>query len=199
MADTIVTTTITTTRTRIADFMLFDTYIIVDWSAANARKRGRDSIWICWRNRDGEEQLCNPPTRHAARVLLAEMIATAIGGGDRVLAGFDFPFGYPAGFAHQLGLNDAKPWRAAWNEIAHLIKDDDRNRNNRFWVGAEFNRRISGKQFPFWGCPASKEGTHLGQKFHKEHNENARRAPTYRLLDDRSTTVLETGLHRFSG
>jgi precorrin-8X/cobalt-precorrin-8 methylmutase len=151
--------------------LLFDTYIIVDWSASTVPKRGRDSIWICRRHSDGEEQLRNPPTRYAAKSLLAEMIGAAIQRGERVLAGFDFPFGYPAGFARQLGYHDAEPWRVTWNEIARLIKDDDTNRNNRFWVGAEFNRRISGKQFPFWGCPASKEGVHLGQKFHKGHNE----------------------------
>lgn len=161
--------------------MIFDTYLIVDWSAANTPKRGRDSIWICQRRRDGDEQLCNPSTRHAAQEILAEMIARAMAKGERVLVGFDFPFGYPAGFAHQLGLDGAEPWRVAWNEIARLIKDDDSNRNNRFWVGAEFNRRISGKQFPFWGCPASQEGVHLRQKFHRGHDE--RTLAERRLID----------------
>ena len=68
------------------------------------------------------------------------------------MVGFDFPFGYPAGFAARLGL-EGPPWRAVWDEIARLIEDDEGNRNNRFEVGAEFNRRVSGGRFPFWGCP----------------------------------------------
>jgi precorrin-8X/cobalt-precorrin-8 methylmutase len=147
---------------------LFDTYIIVDWSASNVPKRGKDSIWICKRHRDGEEQLCNPPTRHAARILLAEMIATAIGWGDRVLAGFDFPFGYPAGFAGRLGLPGIA-WRATWDEIARLIDDRENNHNNRFGVSAELNRRISDSLFPFWGCPAHLAGQFLGTRHHRGH------------------------------
>ena len=41
-----------------------------------------------------------------------------------------------------------------WDEIASLVTDDERNRNNRFEVGARFNQRVSGGRFPFWGCPA---------------------------------------------
>ncbi len=28
--------------------MMFDTFVIVDWSAATVPRTGRDSIWICW-------------------------------------------------------------------------------------------------------------------------------------------------------
>ena len=48
---------------------LFDTYIIVDWSAARTPKTGRDSIWICRLGLDGET-VVNPPTRAAARMLM---------------------------------------------------------------------------------------------------------------------------------
>src|SRR5258707_13999935 len=96
-------TTITIIRTRIrkTEMALFDTYIIVDWSASNVPKRGKDSIWICCRAPDGE-RFENPSTRHKARLLLADMLAEAMANGERVLAGFDFPFGYPAGFAARL-------------------------------------------------------------------------------------------------
>src|SRR5271157_4199718 len=111
---------------------LFDTYIIVDWSAARTPKTGRDSIWICRHRRNGET-VANPPTRHAALALLAEMLASAMHQGERVIAGFDFPFGYPAGFARRLGLTGA-PWRAVWDEIASRVDDQPDNRNNRFEV-----------------------------------------------------------------
>lgn len=65
---------------------LFDTYILVDWSAAKMPKTGRDSIWVCRHAPEGET-VANPPTRHAARLLLAEMLQGAMGRGERVVAG----------------------------------------------------------------------------------------------------------------
>src|SRR5205807_3546491 len=89
----------------------FDHYLIVDWSAASRPKTGRDSIWICHRGPDGE-RVENPPTRHLARLLLAEILAAATARDERAVLGFDFPFGYPSGLAARLGLNGAPPWRA---------------------------------------------------------------------------------------
>ena len=100
-------------------------------------RTGRDSIWICWIDAAGE-RLVNPATRHAAKTLLAEWLATAMSRNARVLMGFDFPFGYPAGFAARLGLS-GPPWRAVWDEIARLVSDDEHNLNNRFDVAAALN------------------------------------------------------------
>jgi precorrin-8X/cobalt-precorrin-8 methylmutase len=147
--------------------LLFDHHVIIDWSAASQKKRGRDSIWICHVGPHGEH--CqNPDTRHRAKQLLAEILTTAVRGGERVLLGFDFPFGYPAGFAARLGLS-GPPWRAVWDEIAGLLKDAEDNHNNRFSVGAELNRRVSGGRFPFWGCPAHISDEFLGPKHHRRH------------------------------
>jgi precorrin-8X/cobalt-precorrin-8 methylmutase len=146
---------------------LFDRYVIVDWSAASQPKTGRDSIWICCRGADGES-VSNPPTRHAAKGLLAEMLAGASERGERVILGFDFPFGYPQGFATRLGLAGT-PWRALWDEIAGLIEDGEDNRNNRFEIGAALNRRVSGGRFPFWGCPPGRSIEHLGPRHHNGH------------------------------
>ncbi|HWB50905.1 MAG TPA: hypothetical protein VG651_17475 [Stellaceae bacterium] len=146
---------------------LFDSYIIVDWSAARTPKTGRDSIWICRLGADGET-VVNPPTRHAARALLADMLGAAAAKGERVVTGFDFPFGYPAGFAARLGLRGT-PWRAVWDEIARLIADRDDNDNNRFAVAARLNQRVSGGVFPFWGCPAGAAGGFLGPRHHRGH------------------------------
>ena len=43
--------------------------------------------------------------------------------GKRVLIGFDFPFGYPAGFAARLGLS-GPPWQGVWAEIARLVRGE---------------------------------------------------------------------------
>ncbi len=146
---------------------LFEHYVIVDWSAANQPKTGRDSIWICHRGPRGE-RCDNPATRHLAGQLLGDILVDATACGERILLGFDFPFGYPAGFAQRLGLSGT-PWRAVWDEIARLLHDGEDNRNNRFELGAELNRRVSGKQFPFWGCPAKRACPHLGPKHHNGH------------------------------
>jgi hypothetical protein len=147
---------------------MFDSFVIVDWSAANLPRIGRDSIWICRRCGD-HETLVNPPTRHAAKALIAEWLMAACVADERVLVGFDFPLGYPAGFAARLGLS-GPPWRAVWDEIAGRITDDERNRNNRFDVADALNRRVSGGGFPFWGCPAAPVRTCLAGKHHRRHD-----------------------------
>lgn len=149
---------------------LFDTYILVDWSAAKTPKTGRDSIWICRHAPEGET-VANPPTRHAARLLLAEMLQGAMDRGERVVAGFDFPFGYPTGLARRLGL-EGTPWRAVWDEIAVLLDDCEDNHNNRFEVAAALNARVSGGAFPFWGRPVRLKSDFLGAKHHKRHLED---------------------------
>jgi precorrin-8X/cobalt-precorrin-8 methylmutase len=158
---------------------MFDTYGMVDWSAASVPRTGRDSIWICWLGPDGE-RLENPSTRSDARKLLGRRLAAAIAARQRVLLGFDFPFGYPAGFAARLGLS-GPPWRAVWNEIARLIEDEEDNRNNRFAVAALLNERVSGSPFPFWGRPARLKSTFLGAKHHKRHDSDELREK--RLID----------------
>jgi precorrin-8X/cobalt-precorrin-8 methylmutase len=159
---------------------MFDTFVMVDWSAATVPRTGRDSIWICWHAPDGE-RLVNPPTRHATKALLGEWLAEATTRGERVLLGFDFPFGYPKGFAAGLGLSGT-PWRAVWDEIAKYINDDENNANNRFDVAAAFNERISGGKFPFWGCPAVPPRACLGPKHHRGHEQNG--LAERRLIDE---------------
>ena len=149
---------------------MFDTFIIVDWSAANVPRLGRDSIWVC-RHRAADETLVNPPTRHLAKALIADWLAAALSTDERILLGFDFPFGYPAGFSRRLGLYGT-PWRAVWDEIAALIEDDENNRNNRFDVAEALNRRISDNVFPFWGCPAAPVRVHLQGKHHRRHDSD---------------------------
>jgi precorrin-8X/cobalt-precorrin-8 methylmutase len=162
---------------------MFDAFVMVDWSAANVPRSGRDSIWICWHDLAGE-RLVNPATRHQARSLLADWLEEPLARGEHVLVGFDFPFGYPAGFAARLGLSGS-PWRAVWEEIARLVSDDERNRNNRFDVAAAMNQRISGDKFPFWGCPAQPARNYLGPKHHRGHEQNG--LAERRLIDEYMT------------
>lgn len=150
--------------------MLFDTYICVDWSAAATPRTGRDSIWIGIQSRqnDGHStyRALNPATRLAARKILSNIIAAQIAHSRRVLVGFDFALGYPAGTAQALGLNRHAhaPWQAMQACLHSTVEDTDSNRNNRFAVAAEMNRRISGRAHPFWGTPTAHAGAFLSTK-----------------------------------
>jgi hypothetical protein len=159
---------------------MFDAFVMVDWSAANVPRTGRDSIWICWHDSTGE-RLVNPATRYQARALLADWLVEPLARGQRVLIGFDFPFGYPTGFAARLGLS-GPPWRAVWEEIARLVSDDEHNTNNRFGAAAAMNERISGDKFPFWGCPMRSARNCLGPKHHHGHEQNG--LAERRLIDE---------------
>lgn len=128
---------------------LFDSYLMVDWSAAAVPTVGRDSIWYALR--DGRSERCaNLPTRTAAQAALRALLLRLRGQNRRVLVGFDFPFGYPAGFAAALGLGD---WRSVWRFLADHIADADDNANDRFAAAARINRERFGGGFPFWGHP----------------------------------------------
>src|SRR5262249_41089420 len=120
---------------------------MVDWSAAATPKLGADSIWIAAlrRHRGGLETvlLQNLATRRDAAAVLRGLFIGGVARGERLLAGFDFPFGYPGGLARRLGLSSL-PWRSIWDEVARLLSDGPDNRNNRFSVAAELNRRLTG-------------------------------------------------------
>jgi hypothetical protein len=135
----------------------FDRYVVVDWSARSAPATGADSIWIA-DLAGGEVELANPPTRRRAADRLHEILDSSAD--DRVLLGFDASLGYPSGTAALLGLRGT-PWHSTWQLIAGLSTDDERNRNNRFAVAAELNRRSGQASGPFWGCPPSQVGCHL--------------------------------------
>jgi len=140
---------------------------MVDWSAAAVPRQGRDSIWIC--RRDGAGERCeNPATRLAARQLLLDWLVADQAAGRSVLAGFDFPFGYPRGFAARLGL--AEPaWRSIWTLLSTRITEAADNRNNRFAVAAALNRTISSGAAPFWGCPPREASDFLAMTHHRAH------------------------------
>ena len=134
---------------------LFDTHIIVDWSARSTPSPARptkDSIWWCTA-RDGVA--LDPEyarTRHEAIDRLAAILSTELDDGRRALVGFDFPFGYPAGVARTLtGRSSAF---ALWNWLNKQVKDAGDNANNRYEVAQAINQAYPGVG-PCWGRPAS--------------------------------------------
>ena len=136
---------------------LFDAVIIADWTAAEGKKLGDQSVWIGVAKRDVRFRLYtethNTATRAEGEALLNKLVSEHRKRGDRVLVGFDFNFGYPAGTAARLKL-DGTPWSAMWKFIAANIVDKADNTNNRYQVAAKINRLMTDEAWPMWGAPA---------------------------------------------
>ena len=143
---------------------LFNAYVIVDWSAASKPTTGADSIWIGVFKRDVRFRLTfesfNEPTRTSAEARLNALLADFKKRSERALVGFDFPLGFPRGFAAALKLK-GDPWRAAWDELGKRVVDKPTNVNNRFNVAAQLNRLLTDGPFPFWGAPVKDVQTTL--------------------------------------
>ena len=151
---------------------LFSAYIVVDWSAEAKPKTGADSVWIGVLKRDLRFRLSfeafNPATRAEAEIKLVAILDDLKKRSERALVGFDFPLGYPRGFAEAMKL-PGEPWRAMWDLMADRVKDKPNNINNRFGVGSYINTQLTGGPFPFWGCPPKDALTTLQPKKSRAH------------------------------
>lgn len=164
---------------------LFSAYVIVDWSAAAKPTTGADSIWIGVLKRDIRFRMAfesfNPATRAEAETRLTAILDDLKKRNERCLLGFDFPLGFPRGFAAALKLPGEAPWQATWDQLAKMVKDKPDNTNNRFGVGSEVNRRLTGGPFPFWGCPPKDALTTLQPKRTRNHGPDD--LPEFRHAD----------------
>ncbi len=146
----------------------FDQVVMVDWSARSAPSPARptkDAIFVAVAD-GGRTSVTYHRTRADALACLTGLFDAALATGQRVLAGFDFPFSYPRGFARAVtGTPD--PF-AVWNWLAARIADDDRNANNRFDVAEALNGLFPGVG-PFWGCPAASATAALPMKGSLRH------------------------------
>ncbi len=134
---------------------IFDTHVVVDWSARSKPSPAlptRDAIfWAVVR--DGVAQPVEyARTRADARARLLDLILAERAAGRRVLVGFDFAFGYPAGVAEHLTGQVSGP--ALWDWIADRVEDSVDNANNRYQVASAVNGTYPGVG-PMWGRPAS--------------------------------------------
>ncbi len=138
--------------------MTFDKVVIVDWSGGNDRgpTPKADAIWAC--------VSCDNPiyfrNRQLAEIWLVDTIERAVRSGSRMLVGFDFPFGYPAGFAPALcGSSDPLD---LWGWFAEHIMDTPKS-NNRFDIAGQINAGLPGIG-PFWGNGLQRDIAHLPRK-----------------------------------
>ena len=135
----------------------FHTHIVVDGSARSSRsprKPSKDAIWWCVAQIDGPCVKVREPeykrTRHEAIRCLVRLMEVELNAGRRVLAGLDFPFGYPASVAQRLtGTASAL---SLWDWLAKRIEDKPDYRNNRYDVAARINDAYPGIG-PCWGRP----------------------------------------------
>jgi hypothetical protein len=130
---------------------LFDRIIVVDWSGKatpSPARPSRDAIWIgvCDAGQERQEYF---RTRAAAEAWLIAAVAE----GGRQLVGFDFPMGYPTGFARRLTGSPHARGLHGW--LAGRIVDGPDNANNRFDVASDINGLIGGAGV-FWGCPKAR-------------------------------------------
>ncbi|MFD0859097.1 molybdopterin-binding protein [Roseovarius aquimarinus] len=129
----------------------FDSVLVVDWSAASTRAPARpskDAIWLGFVQGGAPQEPVYCRTRIEAEARIAAIIEAERRAGRRLLAGFDFPFGYPRGVARRAtGRDDAL---VLWDWLAGRIKDSETGANNRFDVAEAMNALFEGPG-PFWG------------------------------------------------
>lgn len=133
--------------------MRFDRVIVVDWSAANlptSPTNRSNAAWIGCHDAEGGIEW-HHRTRASAEAQIVTLIQTAREQGLRVLVGFDFAMGFPAGFAAR--LTGEATARAVWKHLAGVIEDRADNRNNRFEVASRINACFTGGPGPFWSHP----------------------------------------------
>lgn len=164
---------------------LFNAYVIVDWSAASKAGSGADSVHIGVLRRDVRFRLTfesfAPATRAEGEKRLAAILEERRKHGDKTFLGLAFPLGFPRGLAAGLKLS-GEPWTAVWDQLDKMVKDKADNTNNRFGVGAEINRRLTGGPFPFWGAAPRDTLTTLQPKRQRDHGEGD--VPEFRHSDE---------------
>ncbi len=130
----------------------FDTVLIADWSAGKRApaKPSKDAIWLGVARQGVTEEPIYCRSRLEAEAWMAAFFRRERDAGRRVLAGFDFPFGYPAGFAAKITGSDDP--LALWAWLADRIEDQPDGTNNRYAVAEAMNAVFEGAG-PFWGKP----------------------------------------------
>ena len=126
----------------------FDSICVVDWSAGNdTGPRPRpDAIWAAVVGNGEAEEPVYLRNRVEALDWLNALIERELQEGRRLLLGFDFPFGYPTGFAERI-VGGPLPLKL-WDHIAERLKDTPKA-NSRFDLAGEINASFDGVG-PFW-------------------------------------------------
>ena len=138
--------------------MLFDTYIIVDWSARQSpspKEPEANAIWAAAAHRtDNTVTTKYLRTRNQTYDYLTQSIKEALANCRRVLVGFDFPLGYPGSFAKRLTGEPSA--LQLWDWLYERVSDARNNNSNRYDVAEDINLcHYSSVNGPFWGRHSS--------------------------------------------
>ncbi|SPH24006.1 hypothetical protein DEA8626_03053 [Defluviimonas aquaemixtae] len=126
----------------------FDTIAVIDWTGGRdtGPRPRKDAIWAAV-TREGEaEAPVYLRNRQVAEDWLIRLFEEEAAAGRRTFAGFDFPFGYPDGFARRVTGRD-DPF-ALWDWFAANLADGPEG-NNRFHLAGRLNEMFPGTG-PFW-------------------------------------------------
>ena len=140
----------------------FDTVAIVDWSGGNdtGPRPRKDAIWLGITRNEKDQEPVYIRNRTLAEEILQNLIAEETAANRRLFIGFDFPFGFPTGFARALTGSDNPLDLWAW--FAEHVTDSPRA-NNRFDLAARINTRFPGIG-PFWFNALKADLPHLPRK-----------------------------------
>jgi molybdopterin molybdotransferase len=135
---------------------------MVDWSGGNDRgpTPKKDAIWVCVARDGVAEDPVYLRNRAVTEDWITKFLTSERAAGRRVLAGFDFAFGYPAGFGKTLTGND-DPF-AIWDWFEARV-EDHADSNNRFDVAGQINAMFPGVG-PFWGNGLKRDVPDLPRK-----------------------------------
>ncbi|MFT6074501.1 MAG: molybdopterin molybdotransferase, partial [Yoonia sp.] len=149
---------------------------MVDWSGGNDRGATpkKDAIWVCAARGGVADEPIYMRNRQVAEEWILAFLKAEQAAGRRVLAGFDFAFGYPVGFGSAL-IGSDDPF-ALWQWITDRIEDSPKA-NNRFDVAGAINAQFDGVG-PFWGNGLSRDIAHLPRKGldRRDHGMREKRA-----------------------
>ena len=142
--------------------MSWDTFVMVDWSGGNDRgaSPAADAIWVGVNRGDQSEDPLYFRNRQVYTAWITAFIDAELIAGRRAMIGFDFPFGYPAGFGkHLIGTDDPI---ALWQWFHERVEDAPKA-NNRFDIAGQINGTLPGIG-PFWANGLKREIPNLPRK-----------------------------------
>jgi molybdopterin molybdotransferase len=151
---------------------------MVDWSGGNdtGPTPRKDAIWAGAVLGGVERKPVYIRNRDVAFDWLVNLIETEQNAMRRVLIGFDFPFGYPKGFAQAVTGSD-DPF-ALWSFFKGALVDTPKA-NNRFELAGALNARFPGVG-PFWFNGTRTDIPHLPRKGRDRHDHGM---PERRLVE----------------
>lgn len=164
------------------DVLRFDTVVVVDWSSGNdtGPRPRKDAIWTAVARAGQGEAPVYHRNRRIVETWLLDFLREETASGRRVLAGFDFPFGFPKGFARSVaGTEDPL---ALWDWFDENLTDSGEI-NDRFDLAGRINSLFDGTG-PFWFNGLQRDIPHLPRK--GTERDGLHGLPERRLAEERA-------------